>query len=480
MRNNRNFHYYLDLLDANKYSAEQIARYITEWNNTPPHNKSCAENATQWLRDEFNPLITESMAPVITEFHVTTIYEGYVAPLVPNAKAHVVAEIRDVAGISRVRIRSLCPDVIYILMIWEQEFQFSGEETTVYIDTVIDVTEYSAVLTYNISVNATDTLGNSAEWYKEVDGPVGAFIKTVANMLRAFWSFLCEIGKVVAKAFEILVEWIVNLLRSAFELIIEGIKSLIGGLTYKLGTIIEGMISGKSSEKNIGVFAEDIVISVLGVMQIVRVEESIENAFIMLDSGAVAVEGAVTVYSGGILTTVKGIIVKIVKDLIEKRLILTMVSQALALTEFMAQFSNVIKALFTGTIDAMINAIKSAIGISEKLADALKNVAMILANLGKKNVLRRYYFGFSLAILGFLTSTVSAAMGFTGMQKIGADLVMVAVAFGGFFTLKRGEDEQPWRKVIASLVTNIEFLIALAGFASALFDLAWDWTHGGE
>ena len=173
------------------------------------------ENATEWLRDEFNPLITESMAPVITEFHVNTIYEGYVAPLVPNAKAHVVAEIRDVAGISRVRIRSLCPDVIYMLMIWTQEFQFSGDETTVYIDTVTDVTEYSAVLTYNISVNATDTLGNCAEWYKEVDGPVGAFIKTVTNMLRAFWDFLCEVGAKILEAVNFIVEWIKEIIRSA-------------------------------------------------------------------------------------------------------------------------------------------------------------------------------------------------------------------------------------------------------------------------
>jgi len=231
MRNNRNFHYYLDLLDANKYSAEQIARYITEWNNTAPHNKSCAENATQWLRDEFNPLITESMAPVITEFHVMTVYRGEVFPGVPNAKAKIVLEIRDVAGISDVRIRSICPDIAGI-MIWTIDMDFNGE-TTVIIGKdepfYIDVTEYSAVLTYNISVNATDTLGNSAEWYKEVDGPFGAFIKTVANMLRAFWEFLCEVGAKIAEAVNFIVEWIIEQVKNIILAPINALFSTIQG-----------------------------------------------------------------------------------------------------------------------------------------------------------------------------------------------------------------------------------------------------------
>ncbi len=228
MRNNRNFHYYLDLLDANKYSAEQIARYITGWNNTPPHNKSCAENATKWLRDEFNPLITESMAPVITEFYVSTIYEGYVAPLVPNAKAHVVAEIRDVAGISRVRIKSVCPDVFGI-MTWTIVKEYDGSQTSVYLDEIIDVTEVSAVLTYNISVNATDTLGNSAEWYKEVDGPIGVVIKTIAKALAMFWDFLCEVGAKIAEAVNFIVEWIIEQVKNIILAPINALFSTIQG-----------------------------------------------------------------------------------------------------------------------------------------------------------------------------------------------------------------------------------------------------------
>ena len=250
VRNNRNFHYYLDLLDANKYSAEQIARYITEWNNTAPHNKSCAENATQWLRDEFNPLITESMAPVITEFHVSTIYEGYVAPLVPNAKAHVVAEIRDVAGISRVRIKSVCPDVFGI-MTWTIVKEYDGTQTSVYLDEIIDVTEVSAVLTYNISVNATDTLGNSAEWYKEVDGPIGVVIKTIAKALAMFWDFLCEVGAKILEGLNILFQFIMEIIERLVKPLIDAIKNgllfIAGKFAYVISEIINLFHGGGST-----------------------------------------------------------------------------------------------------------------------------------------------------------------------------------------------------------------------------------------
>ena len=235
VRNDRDFHYYLEYLNAEEYSVEEIARYITGWNNTAPHNKSCAENATQWLRDEFNPLITESMAPVITEFHVNTVYEGYVAPLVPNAKAHVVAEIRDVAGISRVRIKSVCPDVFGI-MTWTIVKEYDGSQTSIYLDEIIDVTEVSAVLTYNISVNATDTLGNSAEWYKEVDGPFGVVIKTIAKALAMFWEFLCEVGAKILEGLNILVKWIIGFIE--------------GKINATIGEMVDYIISSiKSAEK---------------------------------------------------------------------------------------------------------------------------------------------------------------------------------------------------------------------------------------
>ena len=65
-------------------------------------------------------------------------------------------------------------------------------------------------------------------------------------------------------------------------------------------------------------------------------------------------------------------------------------------------------------------------------------------------------------------------------RETGKNLIMVVVAGLGFLTLDLGKKDQPWRGILAGITTNIEFLIALAGFSSALFDLAWDLTHGGE
>jgi len=214
VRNNRNFHYYLDLLDANKYSAEQIARYITEWNNTPPHNKSCAENATQWLRDEFNPLITESMAPVITEFVVNTKTNGWIVwQTIPNYTAHVVVEIRDVSGISRVRIRSICPDVLGV-MSWMKVLEYSGEDTTITADVIIDITEVSATVFYNITVNGTDSLDNAAEWNKTIYGPAGIAVHTIADILKTFREFLRIVGYKIGNAYEMLIRWIISILKN--------------------------------------------------------------------------------------------------------------------------------------------------------------------------------------------------------------------------------------------------------------------------
>ncbi len=72
------------------------------------------------------------------------------------------------------------------------------------------------------------------------------------------------------------------------------------------------------------------------------------------------------------------------------------------------------------------------------------------------------------------------ATGSGGKREMKANETMVFVAFFGFFTMDKGKEKQVWRKIIAGLVTNIEFLIALVGFSTALFELAWDLTHGGE
>ena len=63
-------------------------------------NDNYTENATQWLRDEFNPIIVESMSPVITQFIAVTDVGCF------YAYTKVTVELRDPSGIGRIILKS--------------------------------------------------------------------------------------------------------------------------------------------------------------------------------------------------------------------------------------------------------------------------------------------------------------------------------------------------------------------------------------
>ena len=247
VRNYLSFSSIVEELNDSRHNAKYIINAIRSWESARPHSKSCAENATKWLQDEFNPLITESMAPVITDFNVVTYQNGWIVWPVPNMTALVSFNIYDVAGISKIRIKSICPDITGIRT-WTVIIDVGGVTHYPVDKLMIDITEVSAVLTYNISVNATDTLGNSAEWYKEVNGPIGVVIKTIAKALAMFWDFLCEVGSKIAEAIQIVrnfvIDTLVNIfsgLRGIIETIIQRGKDFYTGKVDLLSAITFGL-----------------------------------------------------------------------------------------------------------------------------------------------------------------------------------------------------------------------------------------------
>jgi len=93
-----------------------------EWlKEQDPVNESCAENATQWLRDEFNPIIVESMSPVITQFVAVTDVGCF------YAYTKVTVELRDPSGIGRIILKSL-PEKDVPLIYDIRIFNGSGEK----------------------------------------------------------------------------------------------------------------------------------------------------------------------------------------------------------------------------------------------------------------------------------------------------------------------------------------------------------------
>ena len=238
IRNGLEFSDIIDDLNNSKHAADYILSEIEAWESASPHNESTAENATNWLRDQFNPLIRESMAPVIVNLNVETIQDGWVVwQVIPNYKASVSFEIYDVPGIKKITIISLCPDVSGFSM-WKIDTNLNGE-THKSISEIIDISEVSAALSYRITIRAADLLGNTAEWRREVDGPIGVVIHTIANALKMFWNFLCEVGETIMKAVKLVHDYILSILVSLF--------SSIKGDIETLEKIITSTISGREN-----------------------------------------------------------------------------------------------------------------------------------------------------------------------------------------------------------------------------------------
>ncbi len=70
------------------------AYYLQYYNGAPAHNDSCGENATNYLRAQFNPLIIENVPPVLVKFTVR----------VEGGKLHYHILLRDAGKIESVLI----------------------------------------------------------------------------------------------------------------------------------------------------------------------------------------------------------------------------------------------------------------------------------------------------------------------------------------------------------------------------------------
>ena len=259
LRNNKNFHYYLKYLNAEKYSAEEIARYITGWNNTAPHNKSCGENATQWLRDEFNPIIVESMSPVITQFIAITDVGCF------YAYTKVTVELRDPSGIGRIILKSQ-PEKDVPLIYDIRVFDANGSKIWSVSNLKLNITAGSSLWHYYVVCNATDLLNNTAEWSKEIKGIVKLIVDTVAKALSMLRGVMCEIGAKIAEAIQIVrnfvVDTLINIfsgLRGIIETIIQRGKDFYTGKVDLLSAITFGLslsaIAGRVMLIGLGAFA---------------------------------------------------------------------------------------------------------------------------------------------------------------------------------------------------------------------------------
>jgi len=188
--------------------------WIVHYNSANAHNKSCEENATNYLSSQFNPMVVENMAPVILKFNVKFYY------YVLTAMVDVHTLIYDCGGVKYVKIKNSD---------FGQIVEWSGVENIVEIDHTFWASPWGANLGVNITVIAKDLRGNKVEVSKQVYGPIGKLIHLFLQWLGKYFRFLVKIAKMVADAVNFIVEWIIEQVKNIILAPINALFSTIQG-----------------------------------------------------------------------------------------------------------------------------------------------------------------------------------------------------------------------------------------------------------
>ena len=291
--------------------------------------------------------------------------------------------------------------------------------------------------------------------------------------------FKVSAAKAVEDAVNYIVEWVSELLKKAFEAVINAITSVFNGIATQIANVIRGMLSGGGG-RSIELRATELVVSIMGMMQIVNTESSLAEVFAGVDSAAVAAEGTATAASGGILAVIKKGIVPFMEKIIENKLF-SLIAATISMADARLKFDSVIEGLMTGKSNRIFEAIGSILGIGESTIETMKKTYDALKHCTQSKRFWFYYLGFALAITGFLTSLIVAQTGAIGQGKINADIIMVVVAVGGaiMFFIGKNSKEQQFRTAIADITTLVEEIAVIVGAIASLVKLGWDWAHQG-
>ncbi len=183
------------------------------------------------MRDEFNPIIVESMSPVITQFIAVTDVGCF------YAYTKVTVELRDPSGIGEIILKSQ-PEKDVPLIYDFRVFNGSGEKIWSIDNLKLNITAASAAYHYYVICNATDLLENTAEWVKKVNGPIGAYVDSLAKLLKALWGVLCWIGNKIAEGLAIIGQFLLNLFKELIMLPLSGLMTLMQGYLQNAVDII--------------------------------------------------------------------------------------------------------------------------------------------------------------------------------------------------------------------------------------------------
>ena len=187
---------------------------------------SAIENATQWLKDQFNPLIRDRTPPMITKFTLRWEVEFSVSLEPVKVYAHLHLVVRDVGG-------------IYYLYILDED---SGESIT-YTDagSMLDINHKfkASILTatfgsVKISIVAEDYAHNVLSAEKELKGALKKVLDGLKALWNAIWNTLCKVAEAMAKAVNVILEWIIGQIKGLLQAPMETLSSLLNSLSMTM------------------------------------------------------------------------------------------------------------------------------------------------------------------------------------------------------------------------------------------------------
>ncbi len=354
-----------------------------------------------------------------------------------------------------------------------------GKETVGFEHTFSGDKFHVKTMGYSIRVNVKDRDNNWIEWHKDFDGIFSGALHFLEDIWNGIVGAIQAAAKAVEDAVNYIVKWVTELLKKAFEAVINAITSVFNGIATQIANVIRGMLSGGGG-RSIELRATELVVSIMGMMQIVNTESSLAEVFAGVDSAAVAAEGTATAASGGILAVIKKGIVPFMEKIIENKLF-SLIAATISMADARLKFDSVIEGLMTGKSNRIFEAIGSILGIGESTIETMKKTYDALKHCTQSKRFWFYYLGFALAITGFLTSLIVAQTGAIGQGKINADIIMVVVAVGGaiMFFIGKNSKEQQFRTAIADITTLVEEIAVIVGAIASLVKLGWDWAHQG-
>ncbi len=180
------------------------------------HNKTSAmQNATQWLQDQFNPMVRDKTPPVITLFklHWDVKFSVSTEPVKVYAVVHLV--VRDVGGIYSLKIVDESSGVVYTVDVSAHHTMYDVQHR--FKASALDAA-FGAV---KIRIITADYAGNTLDIAKKLKGALQQMLDALAKMWSEIWSVLCKVAQAMANAVNFIVEWIKSSLEKGFSILSE-------------------------------------------------------------------------------------------------------------------------------------------------------------------------------------------------------------------------------------------------------------------